>query len=448
MKLISKHNDHITFIFLPIAVIAIVLLYFFRPFVLKIFEAHWLILVVSLLSLFLPRMWQKSSTASQQISESFWKYLLQLWVLQLGCYLLFLQIFAATTTLLIPANVNSLDFMTSFTQLNIYSCLFPWALVALLAVAAKKVSYQQNKPGLLSTLLSSWFRNTGEDAVGISADFLMRLCLSFGFNLTLGFLALRLCSFINNYLDPRLNILQGLNVFTMILTTLILVALKNPNYQRILKKITTIKLPLPLLILCFILALAIIFSLLSVADVLLKPFFPGIHSTILDIDPSILRELEAILFALWWLAWTPWLSGSIAYLGQKQRPGFIILSVFFLPIVITVCVLQQQNFFQQLFSGHLPLNWLLWILALTFFVLIVIKKKYLTEYIRASLPETHSQKRRAATYYLRHLFQNAILFDWFFIVSGILIITAAYFIFILPSYILMILASLTAFKSK
>jgi hypothetical protein len=443
MKLITKRNDHILFIYLPFILIAVSLIYFFRPVVLKLFEAHWILLLLAIFLLFLPRMWSKLQTPDKFSFFHNCKCFISIWGIQLGIYLVFLQIYAAITTLF-PSQITAAK---AVTQLNFHWGLFPWGLVTLLAVVTLIKVYQQKKSGSLSTIIFPWFRNTHEDAVGISADFLMRMSLYLAFSLTLGFIALRLSGFINQYLDPHLTILQGVNVFTMILTTFILVIIRNPNYPRMLTRIATVKIPLSLLFISFILIVAAGFSIISVAAFFLKFLTTTVwHS--LDLSLLTLQQMQSIFIALWWLAWTPWLAGSIAHLARNQRPWFIISSTLSFPLGLALLNLKIPQIFNLLTSVYGVASEWGWILASFFLIFIVLQKKYLTEYLRAVLPKAHQQKQRSAVHYLRQLIQNAVLFDWFFILTGIPLICSVYFIFILPSYILMIAAALTILKRK
>jgi glycine betaine transporter len=435
MKVPKRLYDHIFYIHLPIIAISLALIFFCKNQIILTFKAHWLILFLALLLIFLPVGSYRLGKANESPRLKWPVWLSLIFMLQISAYLLF-YLFCYVL------DVNAIKPPVDIMKILYWNWgLFPWGMYALVAISLAFISFREQKIGMISIALQPLFKNTIDDAVGVSGDSYARVSIIFSLCSTLSFICLALIIFVaKTYGFP---IVSGLKISTMLFVSSLISIIYLPEYQKWMYRILSYNLPLILVIPAFILLLAIVVLFFALLFHFASAYLPLLNfQTPLFSDKNI-RPYFIIYSGVWWIIWTPLLAASMAYISQGYRIRTVVMGILALPVLISFAIGMHWN----LSVMHSPwagliLAGLSLIILFSFFL----RKKNLTYLMRVVLPKSQTIKPRSPIHYLRNLLQFIVLLVLAYLIGGISLLSIFSFLAGLPTGIVMIYVCVSLYK--
>ena len=333
----KSYRQWIPRIGLPLIVIGLVLVYFSQIAV-HIFMVHWLALGMALVMICGP--WGGKRLAVDPEEKP--RYGRAGWIgriiaLQLCLWALFLGV-STVCGETAPALTTPQPelFQHTLLQLGLKQGLFPWAFVALIAVAAGYYSYCQQKDAYLSTLLG---RLTQRHAVlEIAINFIGRLNTLLAYAITLALIAVLWAS-----VGSLFPLITGFSLTPVLVGIILLLLSLTKIYRRTLLKSLGKNIPLTAGMFFWTLILATAVWLLNgflapLTNIAMAP--PGLLSHWLHLP---WRQLWQIFANGWWLLWTPLIGILVARISRGYPAREIILGTLLLPLILTVVLELTQT---------------------------------------------------------------------------------------------------------
>lgn len=314
--------------------------------------------------------------------------------------------------------------------------LFPWALYGLLAVNLSIFGYSQHKNGLLSVTLKPILNNTIEDNIGVYADTFVRIAITFSFISAISFTALNTALQLTQPFSYPLttnNMLVGLGV--IVLLNLL------PLWPWLYRALSTIKVPLSLILFIALLLNIGLVLILNHVVTLINPLLPTSTTAIPFLSDSTHILLQQISLAWWWLAWAPLIGGFIAFVSQGYRLRSILLISLLPPVFLHYVFLYLQ---------HHPialLKWLMPLLGASFLFVLLVRANYIDYLMRGTLPGIHALKKRNPKKFILTIMQTSSLLLVIYWVMANVALAFMLFCEFLPLAILLLISCLAVYKT-
>lgn len=437
MKLLKKHYEYLPYLYLPILIIALVILYFFPQQILLCFRAHWLVLFFLLLIIVTPI---GNIRLGNEKIVNFWQWLLLVFSAQLGIsfvYYGFSEVISKSLPIFITTNSNV--FASSSKILFRDWGYYPFAAFLLTGIIFSYYGFYKKTPATLSRALQPLLKNKTEDALSLSADFIVRTISLFMLASIIGIVSLQLMFILASLFQVKLNI--GLNLATITIATIILLLINYPKWDQTVRYLSTKKTPLAIITILYILFIAILLVILNAIINFLATGYAPLTNPIFQFNINNWFNYWMILSAMWWIGWVPLVGGLIAFLSKGYKIRTVILGgLLSLLLISGVWILLESLTFTYLKNFSL----LAAILGILMLMPLFMRAKFMLYQMRAVVPDTQPQKTRTLHFYTQALLKNAAFIVILYLPMGIYLLNVMIFALIFPLAIA-IAASFLAF---
>lgn len=390
MKIIKPRYDLLLYFYLPFSFLCSLIYWFFPDLLALLGYTHWLLLGSLLIFCF-----SKSSKIhlGHTPSRSFTAWLWLLFLSQGVINLLFWSFFRVLT---FDLDTYTYQGQFSFLYFVFNVGFFPVGFYILCALTLGYFTYTKNKLGLLSSAFEPLFSNSHLDSIGIAVDTYMR-----SVTITAVVFIVTVTSLVGIILIHyffAFPIMHGLKFGLVIIGTTFLILTRDKHWFSFLNYITHSRLSTTFLLLGFIVGLIIVYSILELLIKGLSVVNPILDLTILPYNNSITNK--AIVLELWWLAFGIITGAFIAFISK----GRTLRQVFAYSLITSLVGWGLIFILDTVFlKGKLPTLTPFYICALTCLVILVVTthKKYISNYLRATLPTDKSFKTRSTYLFLK-----------------------------------------------
>lgn len=413
------HYQAILYVYFPLFVLALVTLFVFPNFVLQLpkISVIWLIALLFFLL--------RSPRQPFANIRPFARWVLPIWSLQAGLFVLTAVVFSHGDTSTLLANGQQ-----QAQQIRTWGC-FPWTLYLFIAILFKQIPTAKRAMNTLwETMLK---KNYMQGIWGTMIDYYLRQGIMFGVSLTVSILIILFSQQIAQFLHIPFS--QGLRLKTLLLTMIMLVTTNHLIKPSRLSKLTRWSYPG---IISFLILLSVIFLL---AFNLLFMHVTLQHNTSLHTTLTLpdLMPLAPFLQWLWWLSLTPLIARWLNHIGKKLNTLSLTGITLFWPFIIAIA---QP-------SLHLVINEQVMILLITLSLLFCLYALKDSSVIRATFETLYSQadvKRRRDPFrgFIRTILTGLCLY----IVTDIVLLIILAWVLLLPVLILLFILCFAGFKIK
>ena len=412
-------------------IIAILLIFFCPTQIVFSFRAHWIVLLYALLLCALP-------FGNQRIGElkkfKPIQWLGIIFLFQVILALSFYGIYSLTMQAMPIIHLPNMAFSAVSYHFLIQWGLFPFGLFILLAARMAKVGFIKKQRGLLSVATASLLKNTITDDVGVSIDSFMRLTIISAFAMTGGFLALIVMELMHDYL--QLPLMIGPKFGTLILCTLIIMLVTSQYWQKTLRRISSW--PVPSLCIIAIVIITVVATIFIGSFVIntIEQNAPVIKTPFSLFNTPRAVDYWFILIAFWGLAWLPIYAGIMAYISQGYKIRSMIVANLILPMIAGILV--YLTVIQQWPINSINKDASLWLglIGMTLIFSLLFREKWLTPYMRATVPDTEFLKKRPRHRFIQNLAQTIGMLISIYLLSGSIMPGFLMFIILLPGFII------------
>ncbi len=411
MKIMKSYPLWIPIGAIPVALISGVILYF--PAAVQLYKIHWLALLAVLVIACGP--WGKrqvtdTNPAIPRYRFGYW--LAQIVILQLCLGAVFLGISAAcgeaAPVLTIP---QPQLFHPTLNQLLISEGLFPWALIALIAVGMDYYSYQRGQDAYLATLFNPIIQ---QNLAKIIINFLGRLATLWAYASTFCLISLLWASLIS--ISP---IITGFELTPLLLSIILIIGSRTKIYRRNLLKSLGKDVPFMLGVFLWVVFLAVAIWLINgflalIIHATLKP--PGLLNYWLS-QPW--QRLWLIFANSWWLLWMPIAGITLARISRGYSARAMIAGILGFPLTIALILELTQHFNWEIrppaaaIAAAIGLFGLLWM---------TLHKKAAPSFILTYLPRRDHYKFRSYHSAFIKVTQMSVGFLFIYLPSGLAVI--------------------------
>ena len=317
--------------------------------------------------------------------------------------------------------------------------LFPWVGFALLGAGMGYCSYRRDEDAYFSATLRPLTQSSPTQILGIIANTTARLATACALTSTIALISLLIsATFLPNTL---LHHFSGFNPITMITLMILLIVVFGKKFNPTLRLFTIEKKIAPIVLLCLstlLFAVIVITLALFFGDTA----FPAVKT------PHILTALLhngwglswKIFTVFWWLSWTPLIGTFIAKTSRGYSVRALILATLALPAFIGVFMLitahhplhYHTGYFTPLFTTVLPL------IGFVLLLCAVAQKKDFTSLMQAYQPKRDRVKYRTYHGFTTKLLKNTTLILCLCVTSGILVLSALFFVLTVGFSLLML----------
>ncbi|MDQ2995132.1 MAG: BCCT family transporter, partial [Pseudomonadota bacterium] len=348
-----------------------------------VYLVHWIFLLMLMILLILPA--RQQAFGERHVT---WPRLL-LYILSLvSLLMLYFYVSSAFLSQQLPINQPSIAPVSSGFLLS-QGGLYPWAIVALLAITLQKLCLIDHQPGLISSLLQRSLGISEHDDVGKIINVYIRHAVLFSLMMPITFIWLAVLHLGNTYFD--LHIPTGINMITLPVTTLLFWMLGLSRWLRCLNWLLEHRVPALLSILLTTFSLVLVFA---IASYLLMIAYSAIAFPLMEYPffntnawPLLWQTYHTFLQ----FCWVPFASAVIATVSRGYRIWQITLVTFAVPL-ISLIVMPTHLHIPSSHSAWL-VDSLLIVICITL-LLVSFRKKYLTNLLRGTLPFPHEIKQR------------------------------------------------------
>jgi choline-glycine betaine transporter len=315
--------------------------------------------------------------------------------------------------------------------------IFPWGIYVLVAVGLAYTAYLKKQAGDMSTLIRPLCKNEKGDLISLFADVSMKVAILFSLSSTLACIALECMGVIGTTL--HLPLFYGTRLDTFLAMVLILQLTKSDLFSHQISRLLKHR--------SFFWSVSIFLACATLGMFLISVFIgwfspaytPPLNHEI-SFFPANWHVIWLFFSGVWWLTWTPLISGMMAYLWRGYKIHTMILWILFLPVGMAVwgsLALDGMHTYANLW-GLLPLEGMqgrlhayssLWNLipagfAACCIILFFLRTPALTYVWKACLPRAalHTYQRSPKSF-LRMLFTMIVVLIALFWVGGAYIVT-------------------------
>lgn len=381
MKKIKGRFDLVYSFFLPFCVLVTLLYIFALPQLVQLFQVNWL-LIVALIFLFCLPIAGKSADKNKKTNSLWPLYLL------LSQLLLNLTVWSFARLISIDPS-NTLSMSINITTISLQGGLFPWGFMIFFALALHYVIYRKQKAGLVSSIYQPCFHNTHADSIGVAVDSYMRsvpFCLLtfflVFFTLSLLFLLQRLWPF---------DFALGLNFKMIFISCFYLLLISQPAWIKFIHELKYRQFPTIIIFFGISIVLALLFPLLNAMANGLVYLNPLLDISSTSINQLLTANHLQVLIVFFWFGLSALHAAFIAYICRAQTMRMIIISSFLCFFCSFCLILGLENTIEKT-ATWLPL--LLMLACSLIHCVFILKKEWITYFLRATLPTDKIIKAR------------------------------------------------------
>lgn len=429
MKPIKKHYDFLPSIYVPIFVIAILLVILVPQKIIICFAIHGLIFLLLLILACTP--FAKLKLGNYQ-PMSFAKWLGLLLMVSLAINFIYLGLISVVEKLPVSYSFYSNSLLNTSNTFIFKWFGFPWMIFFTVGIFLAYVSFFQHKTGQLSATLQPLLKNKIEDATSLTTDFFVRTVAHFSLAMMIGIITLHTIGILSHHF--QVPIFSQLRFATLLIATVFLVLMNLQQWRDSIRFLIAKNIPIALIAVIFIVVISVAFIILNYLINLAANTFPQWGQLIIQFKYNW-QTIWLLLSGMWWLAWLPLFSGLIAAISK----GFTIRKMILGGII--VLLVNSSFLFLLPYFKHLKTTWEIITLILPYVGFVIIaglfmQKKYLTYALRGIVPLSKEEKTRSMIYFTQNLLQVALFVLIFYFPLGIYLVNFLVFIMIFPLAVL------------
>lgn len=432
MKLLEKHYSYAFIIYLPIFLIALALVLFFPSQIVVTFKAHWLLLI-GVISLAFTPIGKIQLGNHNKIKFHHW--LLLVLLAQISVMFVYRGVMLIVTQGLPLQNSYNFPMLLSLTK-NTFLWqwgLFPGAIYLLIGIALAYVGFYQSKPGKISITLMPLLKNKIDDSTSLTADFFTRTIAHFCIASSVGFTTLLILALLTNVF--ALPISTGLNLTTLLVTTLLLVAINTKEWPAVIRYFLNKNIPIAVIAVLFIVFSAGAIFILNAVGAEIVNIYSQWNKTLATFVTPHWKEQWLIFSGTWLLCWTPLIAGLIAYCSR----GYQIRTVIFGGLLVILI----NNTLLAYLPNNTFLNYLLPLVGMLILLTLFLRKNYLMYQMRAIVPGTQMEKPRSVIFYTYALTQVAAFMLILYMPIGIFVLNILTFVLAFPLAIMLVISAVS-----
>lgn len=386
MKIISGRYDLVFYLFFPCFLLTTLLYWFFLN------QLTQLALPNAILSAFLLVFvfFSKANTVlgRDQPSKIKLKWLISLFLSQL---LVNTMLWSSTKIISFDVATQSYLFNFNLIELSTHNGLFPWGFAIFLALTLGYFTYHEEQLGLVSSACAPFFHNTYNDAIGVGINSYIRGVSLFTIILTLSLLSISMILLFDSLF--HFSLITGINFQIIFVSTGLMLLATHPIFIKFIHQLMYRNIPTAIILVGFAVLISLLYPLLSMASNLLVKWNP-----LLDVfsrsQSGHLENHYAILIEFWWLTLSTMNGAFIAYVSKNKTMRQVIIGSC-LTFLLTLAMIKGLDFLQArlIAANRLPL--VLMILCCTVSSFIILNRRYLTYFLRATLPTNEPLKTRS-----------------------------------------------------
>ena len=428
---------------LSVALLTIILMYFFTAYIPKAFYANWAVLAVCVLICLSPFGHKKLvAEKDEKPRRKFMSWVLQIFALETALFAIFLgiiEVCSHTLPVLTSAQPNTAFQTNQF--FFIHLGLFPWAIFALYAAGLGYISYCKNKSASMSQLLSLLFHHKPAGVLDVTLNVQARMATIGTISISFVFITLIIVKLIT---PSDMVFLTGFHIKTMIIIMALLLFGFTSAFRHILKK-QLLQPKLPLFI-----SLTSMTILIAVFIILINALFYHLGATTIHI-PVIIAWLQEknwmtvwlVFAACWWIGWTPVIAAHIARLSRGYRIRSMVIVSLLLPAIFSLSLYFFPGKLHHFLNhSHLFISFLA-IAGFIYLLWRLTEKSVLPILIRSYLPARDEYKRRDHYFFFRKVFQVTLMMIYLYLPAGLTLLSVLLFFTVL-SFSLQILLNVFA----
>lgn len=405
MKIYPTDYEIFGLIYLPFWIVLTLVYMFMGQSITNSISAHWFITIFLIPAAINPKYKIDLATYNKKKSSlTYW--LLQLFTFQLCLYFLF----RGFSDLLIQEPIKA-PYVHS---------LFPWDLYALFSVALGYTLTKKNTKGLLSSLVSPWFKNSYYDSVGVITDSFARLTAFTGLCLIVA-----TCTLILSSTVPDLHF-GNFDLSTTMCSSFLILCVTSKPFRQITRLLLNF---LPsIIVTLFSIAAAI--ACISIAYSLTSAYLPHAQKIIFEFGLAQRSTYATMLLYSLMLNVGILACAYFVYISQGYTIRSMLLAQMILPMLFLM------------YNYPIPhdILFILTLLSCFFLMGLFIRKKYLTHIFRATMPGKENIKNRPPYNQITPLAATAMLFVALFLNTGPVMLGYLIFVMAMPSALLMLLS--------
>lgn len=339
MKIVQPSLQKIFFIYVPFALVGILLSIFFTN--ATVFALKWFLpftLLIAVLSLFIPLTKQRPLSHSP-IRHKTLHWLGQLILIQIGLLLLFLGFSQAIFQSIVSNYPNQTTFALMRQSLGFYQGgLWPWPFILLVSCAIAYLGRDNKYPALLRKAAQPVLKSHADGIIGVGIEIFLKQGLLFSALLTVGILTLQIAHLICQWL--QLPSLLTFSIPNSIIGFLLLILLaRNKGVQWLTRKIWRQPFADNKLILIFCLLNIVLLVLFNLGIYLFMNYLmPALNNkpSMLITNQNFNINQWLLLSFIWWLGIMPLLTKNIAIISRERSLREILAAGLLLPGLMAV----------------------------------------------------------------------------------------------------------------
>ena len=433
MKILKTYQQLIPIIAIPLILLSGILVWFFPNIVAQAFQAHWIILLIALGIACGPWGKQRLVVHTDETPRySLLSWLSRILLLQLCWYAIFFGISMACGQIAPILTIQHPHLLQqTLNQILFKEGLFPWALVALLAVSFGYYSYCRQQNAYLSTTIQAVVVNTPADRIGIVINSCGSFSVLLAYASTFAWLSLLWAGGFT-----ATTLATGFSFATLMLVTILLIASITKFYRKHFMRSLGRDLPI-------IVGLFVWVIFLAVGIWLFNGFLVNLFPTQIQ-PPFLIKVWEQkpwlslwLIFAnSWWLAWLPLLSALIARLSRGYRIRELIFALLALPMLggVLSALIKTPWTLSPILCIFISAVGLLGVFIFT------LQKAVLPIFFLNTLPQKDVYKYRSPRLRLFKIMRTAFFLLFMYLPAGMPLITILFLTSALPLSIIFLIA--------
>jgi len=416
---------------LTVALLTIILMYFFTAYIPKALYVNWAVLAVCVLTCLTPFGHKKLiAEKHEKPKHTFINWVSQIFALETALFAIFLgiaQVCSHALPILTSVQAQAIHHSNQFFFLKLG--LFPWAIFALYAAGLGYMSYCNNKSASMSQLLNPIFHHKPAGVLDIALNVQARMATITALSVSFVFITLTIVKLIT---PSDMVFLTGFHIKTMIIIMALLLFSFTPAFRHILKK-QLIQPRLPLYI-----SLASMTVLIAVFIIFINALFYHLGVTTIHI-PIVIEWLKEknwmtvwlIFSACWWIGWTPVIAAHIARLSRGYRIRSMVFVSLLLPVIFSLGLYSSPGKLNGFLNhSHLFIS-LLAIAGFVYLLFRLTERTALPILIRSYLPARDEYKRRDHYFFFRKIFQVTLMMIYLYLPAGLTLLSVLLFFTVL-----------------
>ena len=434
MKILKPRYDLVA-LFFPIFIgIALLAYFFYLPLLSHLAKINWLFNVLLLVIFITPR---GKIKLGQQTKLSRLRWYGALFIVQLLLNTLlwgfthFIYTLSATDNVAAPIDVL---------QFTLSSGLFPFGFLLLVTLMASYFTYVKKQPDIVENAFKLFFGNSPTDSVGVGVNSYIRLMSNFVLTFLLGMLCMHLIYFWFAWAGIKLPF--GLKVDVILICCGLFIVARHQNTTKLLQQLLDWKISDWLVLVFFTVALSIAYFLFGLITTFLVPTNPYAELSFLTLNVHLLNDYLRLILTFMGYGFAIVAGGAIAACSISRSSREIIITALITNLLSWALIYLLEQAVRK--AGFTFIPWCADIICILVASAFLLKKKNVTYFMRATLPNELT-KQRSTVYLMRSLPQVITLFVTTYVTMGIYFLTVSTVLIVLPSLVLILIAFVSFF---